>query len=117
MIDILSDLHAVEALLARPASMPLNPLGCTDGEGGPDLTEVLNKAVQSDPCPAAVHRVTPECQPVFPCWVYNASYGSIAWFRVRNWGELRILKYNCPNPDTHWSPDSPRAPTITPENK
>lgn len=64
---------------------------------------------QSDPslAPSPVHRITPENQPVFPCWLWNDFY--------KEWHRAVLGMWNETFPEksytfTYWSPDSPTAP-------
>jgi hypothetical protein len=44
-------------------------------------------------------RITPECQPVFPCWLWDSQASK--WFYVTHAGFRGM---------THWHPDQPTAP-------
>lgn len=58
-------------------------------------------------------RITPECQPVFPCWIFNNVRTTPHWYRAQS--SVYFFGYMAQH--TPWSPDSPHAPTVTPDNK
>lgn len=67
--------------------------------------------------PSKVQRITPSCQPVFPCWLWNPnvtpfSKQLIGWerWKVNNPGDYYFLKER-----THFHPDQPSAPTEVPD--
>ena len=56
-----------------------------------------------------VRRITPESQPVFPCWLW-LPIAKHHWFRLSGGLALDISKVGF----THWHPDQPHAPTDIP---
>lgn len=67
------------------------------------------------PAPAEEARaITPESQPVFPCWLYGAFTqaglsGPCGWYRATDHWYVSQHGWT-----THWHPDQPAAPTVTP---
>lgn len=57
---------------------------------------------------STAHRITPECQPVFPCWLWHE--GTWRWIRHVAFPHHDLLH----NAYTHWHPDQPEAPTTVP---
>lgn len=55
-----------------------------------------------------INLITPQCQPVFPCWLWK---NDGHWYHYdRPWCSLNAVF-------THWSPDAPTAPSEGPDNK
>lgn len=63
-----------------------------------------------------VHKITPECQPVFPCWLWNVdqcSKDGPFWFKCKSSGGFYMTYAHYST--THWHPDQPSAPTVRPD--
>lgn len=78
-------------------------------EGKPPETDEQYCAVASK-----IYKITPDCQPVFPCWLRNDGSltvsGKPAWIRFYESAHPTTLEH-C----THWHPHQPEAPTERPD--
>jgi hypothetical protein len=63
---------------------------------------------QPTPQPSLARRITPEDQPVFPCWLY----GPKGWLHFMRWG-ISSARYEA----THWHPHQREAPAEVPEQR
>jgi hypothetical protein len=74
----------------------------------------MNNSTPTPPpsVPPSARLITPECQPVFPCWLYFRGT-SIPSGWVRH-GSASGPGWLARNGYTHWHPDQPEAPTVTP---
>lgn len=61
-----------------------------------------------------IHRITPDCQPVFPCWLWDAREQE--WGRA-SFGPCDIYLGEMSSDYTHWHPDQPTAPTQRPDDE
>lgn len=60
---------------------------------------------------STIHRITPDSQPVFPCWLWYLiiSGEPMKWARHEREPAYPAMRF-C----THWHPDQPDAPAVTP---
>lgn len=62
---------------------------------------------------STIHKITPENQPVFPCWLWDTA--CLHWTRRINVNQY-FTQLDLHNERlTHWHPDQPTAPTKVPE--
>lgn len=67
-----------------------------------------------------IQKITPDCQPVFPCWLWSRTalgmptMYSNGWYRALTWSRytIRSLEQSC---WTHFHPDQTEAPTERPD--